>query len=268
MTTETVQQEIERLRNPDILQLEQVKRFSTWLDDRRKLGQPGRAVGNTGLGKTSAAIFYTFRNRASNPPHQSPTVPVLYLEIRGSACSPILLFELILKTLKHKATGGNENQLRKRAWDKLKQCKVEMLIIDESHRLQFKSLPDVTDLHKELGILPILIGTSSRLDTLLSKDEQVASRFACYFNFEELAGNNFRKTVKIWEQEILRLPEPSNMATNDAIITLLQEKTSGQLRLLDQILRDAAIKALESGVKKIDKALLDSIEGDYSLVAS
>ena len=79
MTTETVQQEIERLRNPDILQLEQVKRFSTWLDDRRKLGQPGRAVGNTGLGKTSAAIFYTFRNRASNQPHQSPTVPVLYL---------------------------------------------------------------------------------------------------------------------------------------------------------------------------------------------
>ena len=268
MTTETVQQQIERLRNPDILQLEQVKRFGTWLDDRRKLGEAGRAVGNTGLGKTSAAIFYTFRNRASNPPHQSPTVPVLYLEIRGGSCSPILLFELILKTLKHKATGGNENQLRKRAWDKLKQCKVEVIIIDEAHRLQFKTLPDITDLEKELKILPILIGTSSRLDTLLSKDEQVASRFASYFNFEELAGNNFRKTVKIWEQEILRLPEPSNMAMNDAIITLLQEKTSGQLRLLDRILRNAAIKALESGVKKIDKALLDSIEGDYSLVAS
>lgn len=268
MTTETVQQQIERLRNPDILQLEQVKRFSTWLDDRRKLGEPGRAVGNTGLGKTSAAIFYTFRNRASNQSHQSPTVPVLYLEIRGGSCSPSLLFELILKTLKHKATGGNENQLRKRAWDKLKQCKVEVIIIDEAHRLQFKTLPDVTDLEKELKLLPILIGTSSRLDTLLSKDEQVISRFASCFNFEELAGNNFRKTVKIWEQEILRLPEPSNMATNDAIITLLQEKTSGQLRLLDRILRNAAIKALESGVKKIDKAVLDSVEGDYLLLAS
>lgn len=41
MTTEAVQQEIDRLRNPDILQLEQVKRFGTWVDDRRKLHQPG-----------------------------------------------------------------------------------------------------------------------------------------------------------------------------------------------------------------------------------
>lgn len=268
MTTDVLQQEIDRLSNPEILQLEQVKRFSMWVDDRRKLNEPGRAVGNTGLGKTSAAIFYTYRNRAISQPNQSPTVPVLYIEIRGSSCSPILLFETILKTLKHKATGGNENQLRKRAWDKLRQCKVEIIIVDEAHRLQFKTLPDITDLEKELKILPILIGTSSRLDTLLSKDEQVASRFASYFNFEELTGGNFRKTVKIWEQEILRLPEPSDLAINDEIITLLQEKTNGQLRLLDRILRHAAIKALEKGFKKIDRDLLDSIEGDYSLVAS
>ena len=124
MTTEAVHQEIDRLRNPDILQLEQVKRFGTWVEDRRKLHESGRAVGNTGLGKTSAAMFYTYRNRASSQPNQSPTVPVLYIEIRGSSCSPILLFETILRTLKHKATGGNENQLRKRAWDKLRQCKV------------------------------------------------------------------------------------------------------------------------------------------------
>lgn len=56
MTNEAVEREIDRLRNPDILQLEQVKRFGAWVDDRRKLGQPGRAVGNTGLGKTSAAM--------------------------------------------------------------------------------------------------------------------------------------------------------------------------------------------------------------------
>jgi hypothetical protein len=64
------------------------------------------------------------------------------------------------------------------------------------------------------------------------------------------------------------LPESSNLATNEEVISLLQEKTSGQLRLLDQILRNAAIKALESGLTKIDKSVLDSIEGDYSLVAS
>jgi hypothetical protein len=268
MTSEAVQREIERIRNPEILELEQVKRFSDWVKERRKLGQPGRAVGNTGLGKTSAAMLYTLNNQAITQPNQSPVMPILYIELRGSSCSPTLLFEIILKTLKHKATGGNENQLRKRAWNKLRQCKVETLIIDEAHRLQFKTLPDVTDLQKELGILPILIGTSSRLDTLLGKDEQVASRFACYFNFEELLGDNFRKAIKVWEDQILMLPEPSNLATNEEVVRLLQDKTNGQLRLLDQILRNAAIKALESGLNKIDKSVLDSIEGDYSLVAS
>jgi len=58
------------------------------------------------------------------------------------------------------------------------------------------------------------------------------------------------------------------LADNQEIITLLQEKTDGQIRLLDQILRDAAVKALESGVNKIDKSVLENIEGDYSLVAS
>ena len=48
----------------------------------------------------------------------------------------------------------------------------------------------------------------------------------------------------------------------------MKKKTDGQIRLLDQILRDAAVKALESGVNKIDKSVLESIEGDYLLVAS
>ncbi len=268
MTNEEVQLEIERLRQPDILNIEQVKRFSAWLDERRKLRKPGRAVGDSGLGKTTASLFYTYQNRAVKIQNQNPVVPVLYIELTGSSCSPSLLFKTIIETLKFKAKGGTENQLRERAWYFIRQCKVEILIIDEAHRLQFKTLADVRDLFDKVKIIPILVGTSSRLDTLISKDEQVAGRFASYFSFEKLLGANFTKTVKIWEQQILRLPEPSNLAGDQGIITLLQGKTDGQIRLLDQILRDAAVKALESGVNKIDKSLLESIEGDYSLLAS
>ncbi len=268
MINEEIQQEIERLRQPDILNLEQVKRFAAWLDERRKLRKPGRAVGESGLGKTTASLFYTYQNRVVKTPNQNPTVPVLYVELTGSSCSPSLFFKTIIETLKFKAKGGNENQLRERSWYLIKQCKVELLIIDEAHRLQFKTLPDVRDLFDKVKIVPVLVGTSSRLDTLISKDEQVAGRFASYFSFEKLLGANFRKTVKIWEQQILRLPETSNLADNQEIITILQEKTDGQIRLLDQILRDAAVKALESGVNKIDKSVLENIEGDYSLVAS
>lgn len=268
MPSQQLQSEIERLRSPEILKLEQVKRYCNWLDDRRKLRTPGRVVGETGIGKTSASLYYAYENRVIKIPSQNPTIPVLYIELTSSACSSSLLFETILEVLKHKATGGKENQLRKRVWDKLRQCKVELLIIDEAHRLQLKALPDVRDLYDKVKVMPILVGTSSRLDTLIGKDEQIAGRFTCYFNFEKLRGNNFRKTVKIWEQDILRLPEPSNLAGNQEIITLLQSKTDGQLRLLDQILRDAAIKALSAGLKKIDLNVFESIEGDYSLVAS
>ncbi|MEH2385132.1 MAG: TniB family NTP-binding protein [Nostoc sp.] len=268
MTNEEVQLEIERLGQPDILNIEQVKRFSAWLDERRKLRKPGRAVGDTGLGKTRASLFYTYQNRAVKIQNQNPVVPVLYIELTGSSCSPSLLFKTIIETLKFKAKGGTENQLRERAWYFIRQCKVEILIIDEAHRLQFKTLADVRDLFEKVKIIPILVGTSSRLDTLISKDEQVAGRFVSYFSFEKLLGVNFTKTVKIWEQQILRLPEPSNLAGNQEIITLLQGKTDGQIRLLDQILRHAAVKALESGVNKIDKSLLESIDGDYSLLGS
>lgn len=268
MTDEEKKQEIERLNQPDILNLEQVKRFCAWLNERRKLRKPGRAVGESGLGKTTASQFYAYQNRTVKIPNQNPSVSVLYIELEGSSCSPSLLFKTIIETLKFKVKGGTENQLRERAWYLIKQCKVEILIIDEAHRLQFKALPDVRDLFDKVKIVPILVGTSSRLDTLISKDEQVAGRFASYFSFEKLLGTNFRKTVKVWEQQILKLPKPSNLAENQEIITLLQEKTDGQIRLLDQILRDAAIKALEDGINKIDKSVLESIEGDYSLVAS
>lgn len=268
MTNEELQQEINRLRQPDILNLEQVKRFCTWLDERRKLRKPGRAVGESGLGKTTASIFYTYQNRATKTPNQSPSVPVLYIELTGSSCSPSLLFKTIIETLKFKAKGGNENQLRERAWYLIKQCKVEIIIVDEAHRLQLKTLPDVRDLFDKVKVVPVLVGTSSRLDTLISRDEQVAGRFASYFSFETLLGANFNKTIKIWEQQILKLPESSNLADNQEIITLLQDKTDGKIRLLDQILRDAAVKALESGVNKIDKSVLESIEGDYLLAAS
>ncbi|BAZ18301.1 hypothetical protein NIES4071_101860 (plasmid) [Calothrix sp. NIES-4071] len=268
MTNEELQQEIDRLRQPNILNLEQVKRFCAWLDERRKLGKPGRAVGESGLGKTTSCLYYVYQNRAIKAPNQSPTVPILYVELTGSSCSPSLFFKTIIETLKFKAKSGNENQLRERTWYLIKQCKVEIIIVDQAHRLQFKTLPDIRDLFDKVKVVPVLVGTSNRLDTLMSRDEQIIGRFASYFSFEKLLGANFKKTVKIWEQQILRLPEPSNLAEDDEVITLLQGKTEGQIRLLDQILRNAAVKALETGINKIDKSVLESIEGDYLLAGN
>jgi DNA transposition AAA+ family ATPase len=268
LSEEKLQAEIKRLRNPEVLKLKQVKDYCTWLDRRRKLRKPGRVVGDTGLGKTSASIFYAFQNRAQKRPNSHPRIPVLYIELTGSSCSSSVLFDRIATSLKPKVLSGSVNQQRKIVWNYLQQSKVEMLIIDEAHRLQFQALDDVRDLEKNAGVLPILVGTSTRLDTLISKNEQVISRFACHFNFERLEGGNFEKAVRAWEEDILKLPEPSNMDKDPEIITLLQEKTRGQIRLLDQILRDAAVFALEKGKSKVDLGVLKEVEGDYYLVGA
>jgi hypothetical protein len=268
LTDAKLKAEINRLSNPQILKTKQVEQYCKWLDRRRKLRRPGRVVGDTGLGKTSASIYYTFQNRATKRPNSHPKIPVLYIELTGSACSASVLFEHIATGLKQKIGSGKVSQQKKIVWNCLKQAQVEMLIIDEAHRLQFQALNDIRDLEKQAGVLPVLVGTNSRLDTLMSKDEQVISRFACHFSFERLTTGTFISTIKLWEKDVLALPEDSNLAENTKIVTLLQEKTDGQIRLLDQILRDAAVYALENGKTKIDEAILKAIEGDYFLVGA
>lgn len=263
-----LQSEINRLRNTEILKLQQVEDCCTWLDRRLKLGTPGRIVGETGVGKTSASIFYAFRNKIPRIPHSNPKIPILYVELIGSACSPSVLFERIAISLKQKISSGNVNQQRKIVWNYLRQSQVKMLIIDEAHRLQYQALNDIRDFEKQAGVLPILVGTSSRLDTLIGKDEQVISRFACHFSFELLTLGNLKKTTKKWENEVLKLPEPSNLASDDKIVTFLQEKTGGQIRLLDQILRSAAIFVLENGKTKIDLEILEEVGDEYYLVGA
>lgn len=213
ITDEELKAEIQRLRNPQILGIEQVKRYCVWLDKRRKLGRPGRVVGDTGLGKSTASKFYAFQNRATKKPNHNPKVPVLYVELTGSACSSTVLFESIMTGLKPKAVGGTVHQQRRKVWHYLKQAQVEVIIIDEAHRLQFSTLNDIRDLEKEANVLPILVGTSSRLDTLIGKDEQVSSRFACHFNFERLVGGNFQKTLKIWEVNPRQRPIPTGTSS-------------------------------------------------------
>jgi hypothetical protein len=133
-----------------------------------------------------------------------------------------------------------------------------------------------------------LIGTSNRLDTLMEKDEQVNNRFANTFVFEELVGDKFSGIVKIWGEKIIRMQGPlvakdlSKVDGKEKIIPLiktgreginkdlastLEEMTSGELRLLDNILRDAAVRLLEKKISEICSLVLQALKTDSKVLA-
>lgn len=68
--------------------------------------------------------------------------------------------------------------------------------------------------------------------------------------------------VEIWEQDVLRLPVASNLARKE-VLRILGTATGGYIGLLDMVLREAAIWSLQKGLKKIDRATLEEVAGEY-----
>jgi DNA transposition AAA+ family ATPase len=193
---------------------------------------------------------------------------VIYLQV-PQECGAKELFGVILGHLKYQVTKGTVAEMRDRTLRVMKGCQVEMLIIDEADRFKPKTFAEVRDIFDNLQISVILVGTDSlserlrqRLDAVIKRDEQVYNRFRACYRFGKLSGEDFERTVKIWEQQVLRLPTPSNL-TGKTMIKTLGEATGGYIGLMDMILREAAIRSLKKGLAKIDVETLKEVAMEY-----
>ncbi|OYE04982.1 transposase [Nostoc sp. 'Peltigera membranacea cyanobiont' 232] len=257
---EWLQAEIARLRSKSIVPLEQVKKLHEWLDGKRKARQSCRVVGESRTGKTVACDAYRLRHKPLKEIGRPPIVPVVYIE-PNQKCTSKDLFKEIIEYLNFRATKGTVSDFRGRAMEVLKGCGVEILIIDEADRLKPETFADVRDIYDKLGIAVVLVGTD-RLDAVMKRDEQVYNRFRACHRFGKLSGDDFKKTVKAWEDNILKLPVPSNLISK-AMLGILTSATEGYIGRLDEILREAAIRSLSRGLKKIDKAVLQEAAREY-----
>ncbi|WP_223278092.1 TniB family NTP-binding protein [Nostoc sp. 'Peltigera membranacea cyanobiont' 232] len=115
----------------------------------------------------------------------------------------------------------------------LKGFGVEMLIIDEADRFKPKTFAEVRDIFDRLEIAVILVGTD-RLDAVIKRDEQVYNRFRSCHGFGKMSGEDFKRTVDIWEKQILRLPVASNLSSKTMLKTL-GEATGGYKLLCLQV---------------------------------
>ncbi|MBT9314365.1 TniB family NTP-binding protein [Leptothoe spongobia] len=252
--------ETARLRKKSILPLDHVSRLHDWLDGKRKARQSCRVVGESRTGKSIACEAYFYRNKPQQETGKKPIVPVVYIQ-PPQKCGSKELFKEIIEFLKYRATKGTVSDFRGRTMEVLKGCEVEMLIIDEADRLKPETFADVRDFYDKLGISVVLVGTD-RLDAVIKRDEQVYNRFRACHRFGKLSGTDFVKTVKIWEQSVLKLPVASNL-TSKTMQKILLEATEGYIGRLDEVLREAAIRALSQGMKKIEKSVLQEVAREY-----
>lgn len=255
-----VQRQIERLQHHCIVELEAVQRFHSWLDNKRYCRQACRVIGDSRTGKTVACDAYRHKHSQQASSGNAPIVPVMYLHAPTES-GPRELFVGLLEYLQYRITRGTIAELRERVYRLLKTCQVEMIIVDEAHRLRPKTLSEIRDIFDLLGICVVLVGTD-RLDAVVRRDEQVHNRFMACHRFHRLDSQALEETTAIWEEYVLKLPHPSNL-TSTAMQRVLAVATRGYLGLLDEILRNAARGALQLRRSHIDLKILTQAAAEY-----
>jgi hypothetical protein len=253
-------QEIKRLQGHCMVELMAVQQFHTWLDDKRDCRKACRVIGDSRTGKTFACRAYRLKHTEPQPHGDVPLVPVIYYPVTPEAGQRDL-FVGLLEQLKYRITSGTLGDLRERVYRLLKACQVEMVILDEAHRCRHKTLQEIQDISEKLGIAVVLVGTD-RLDAVMRRDEQVHYRFINCHRFHRFDSQVLEETTAIWEKYVLKLPQPSNL-TCAPMQKILGATTRGYLGLLDEILRNAARRALQSGQARIDLSLLSQVALEY-----
>jgi DNA transposition AAA+ family ATPase len=258
--TAAVQEAIDRLNRQGYIELYHVQIAHDWLEGKRKSHQSGRVVGESQTGKTMTCDAYVVKNKPQQVAGKPPTAPVIYIQV-PEECGAKEFFGVILRYFNYQVVKETVAELRDCTLQVLKECQVEMLIIDEADRFKPKTFAAVRDISDNLQISVILVGTD-RFDMVIKRDQQVYNRFRDCYRFEKLSGEDFVQTVKIWEQQVLQLPTPSNL-TSKTMIKILGEATGGYIGLMDKILREAAIRSIAKGLKKIDVETLKAVAMQY-----
>ena len=262
-----IQAHTERLRKDKTVALDSVKQAHVWLQRKRNARQCGRILGDSRTGKTKACESYLKKNGQPDFSDKIPIIPISYVHPKQE-CTSRELFREILEQYGDDLPRGTVGDARSKTLKVLRSCKTEMLIIDEADRLKPKTFADVRDLFDKLEISVILVGTKKRLEPAVKDDEQVFNRFRSSYRMGTIRSNQLKQIVGVWERDIIKLPVPSNL-TAEPMLKVLRKATGlpkkgYYIGLIDMVLKEAAIRALENGQMKIDLTILKEVAEEYS----
>jgi DNA transposition AAA+ family ATPase len=250
--------EIRRLGKQLVLEVPKMLEFHKWLDRKRMARRSCRVIGESRTGKTVNCETYQLKRKIVQLPGQPPSIPVVYWHCPGKSNMSLGSFFIgMLQCLRYQITRGRNPELRERLYQVLRGCQVEMIILDEAHRIPDKILSEIQDLSDYLEIAVVLVGTH-RLNTLLEQDDQVDLRFCHTYHFSPLNADEFREMTALWEEHVLQLPKSSNLTTVKAQ-NMLYPATRGYIGLLDEILCEAASRVIEEGKSHVDLNILKDV---------
>jgi hypothetical protein len=235
-----VQAHIERLRKDKTVALDSVKQAHLWLQRKRNARQCGRILGESRTGKTKACESYLKMSGQLDLSGRVPIVTVSYIHPKQE-CTSRELFREILEQYGDDLPRGTVGDARNKTLKVLRECKTEMLIIDEADRLMSKTFADVRDIFDKLEISVILVGTKKRLNPAVKRDEQVFNRFRSQYHMGTISSNQLQQVVGVWERDILKLPVPSNL-TSEPMLKVLRKATGKEekgyyIGLIEQLLK-------------------------------
>jgi DNA transposition AAA+ family ATPase len=165
--TAAVQETIDRLNRNGYIKLSHVQIAHDWLDGQRQSRQSSRVVGASGTGKTMTCDAYVVKNKPQQVAGKPPTAPVIYIQV-PEECEAKEFFGVILRCFNYQVVKETVAELRDCTLQILKECQVEMLIIDEADRFKPRTFAAVRDISDNLQISVILVGTDkgSRGDSI------------------------------------------------------------------------------------------------------
>ena len=253
-----IEAEITRLSKQPYLELDRVQQCHAWMYELILSRMTGLLVGESRCGKTVTCKSFAAKYNKSKQGQKQRIKPVVYIQIPKN-CGSRDFFIKILKVL-NKPANGTISDLRERTLDSLEIHNCEMLIVDEANHLKYETFADVRHVYDEdeLNISVLLVGTTTRLEAVVKRDEQVANRFLEEYELDRLDDKEFKQIVQIWERDVLRLPEPSNLGKGENL-KLLKTSTRKLIGRLDMILRKAAIRSLSQGKQSITPEILKQV---------
>lgn len=253
--------EKERIRaGGPLLMTERDDQLHSWLDEQRESGNPGFICSAKGSGVSESCQFYRMKHVKRRGVMQQLPVPVVYVQV-PSVCSLTSFYSALLEALNHPLSTGKLKDLRPRARGRLKSFCTQLIIIDDAEFLTYEAFCELAQIYDMLKIPTVLSGTYFLEEVLKEgKWTRVANSFLDYYEYPPMTQDEMVEIVGCWETEFLKWPEESDFLLED-VCKRVYEKTKGLRNALNQVLRKAAIKALDQGTNKISAEIIESVLG-------
>ena len=240
---------IEELFKTAFIPTDRTSQYFRWLDELRLLKQCGRVIGPRDVGKSRSSVHYREEDRKR----------VACVKAWSNSSSK-RLFSQILKDINHAAPRGKRHDLRSRLAGCLEPFGIGLLLVDNADNLQREALLDLKQLHEESGVPIVLIGGQDLDNSLQNFD--LLTCFPTLFEFDRLNYEDFQKTLRTIELDILALPQASNLSEG-TLFEILATSTQAHMGVLIKILTKAVLHSLKKGHGKVDEAILRNIASRY-----